>query len=114
MAGLFRSSERAEYDPEANTPLVIREYAADDDFSAFRSASALGGNEGERVNVTYVFSPVWPVPGKEEQIVGVLGRDKDVSDPDLTVSLKAPASPLDRVILALLGPIALQGGNGPA
>lgn len=71
MSSLFRSAP--EYDVEAaeSAPLVNRD---DDDFSAFRS----GGDE-ERVNVTYVFAPEWPVPGKEEQMVGVLGRDKDVS-----------------------------------
>jgi hypothetical protein len=70
MSSLFRS--KPEYDVEAaeSAPLVNRE---DDDFSAFRS-----GDDGDRVNVTYVFAPEWPVPGREEQIVGVLGRDKDV------------------------------------
>lgn len=70
MSSLFRSAP--EYDVEAaeSAPLVNRE---DDDFSAFRS-----GDDGDRVNVTYVFAPEWPVPGREEQIVGVLGRDKDV------------------------------------
>lgn len=29
--------------------------------------------------VTYVFEPVYPVPGKREQVVGPLGRDMDVS-----------------------------------
>lgn len=52
-----------------------------DDFSAFFAAgsSLRGGNDEDRVNVTYVFEPRWPVKGKKEQVVGVLGRDKDVS-----------------------------------
>jgi hypothetical protein len=73
MSSLFRSAPVYDVEAAESAPLVNRD---DDDFSAFRS----GGDNEDRVNVTYVFSPQWPVPGREEQIVGVLGRDKDVGD----------------------------------
>lgn len=75
MSSLFRQPTQ-EYDAEAAQPLVDRS-TIDDDFSAFRSAA----NDEDRHNVTYVFAPEWPVPGREEQIVGILGRDKDVCYP---------------------------------
>jgi hypothetical protein len=30
-------------------------------------------------NITYTFVPQWPVPGKRTNVLGVLGRDTDVS-----------------------------------
>jgi hypothetical protein len=77
MSSLFRSAPVYDVEAAENAPLVNRDA---DDFSAFRS----GGDNEDRVNVTYVFAPEWPVLGREEQIVGVLGRDKDVSTISLT------------------------------
>lgn len=43
------------------------------------NSSGPSGSGQPRHNVLYVFEPVYPVPGKREQVVGLLGRSKDVS-----------------------------------
>lgn len=41
------------------------------------NSSGPSGSGQPRHNVLYVFEPVYPVPGKREQVVGLLGRSKD-------------------------------------
>lgn len=42
-------------------------------------ATQSSSGPGPRHNVLYVFEPIYPVPGSMEQVVGVLGRDREVS-----------------------------------
>jgi len=38
---------------------------------------ASGSGSGENI-VTFIFVPRWPVKGKKESVLGVMGRDKEV------------------------------------
>lgn len=38
-----------------------------------------GPSGGGQVNVRYTFNPRWPVPGKSEDALGLLGANKEVS-----------------------------------
>lgn len=40
---------------------------------------AAGSSSAGLPNITYSFIPQWPVPGKRTNVLGVLGRDTEVS-----------------------------------
>jgi hypothetical protein len=42
-----------------------------------------GSSSNGLANITYTFIPQWPVPGKRANVLGVLGRNTEVSHPHL-------------------------------